>query len=75
MQCEMRVLDHTGDTRSIWDPSKPDEVEAAKATFDALRAKGYLAYSVKRDGDKGEVMREFDPQAGKVILCPPLAGG
>lgn len=71
------VLDHTGDTRQQWDPNKPDEVEAARATFDKMRKKGYAAYKVDKDKptEKGEVIRDFDPQAGMMILAPPMAGG
>jgi hypothetical protein len=72
---ELVILDHTGDTKIVWDSSKADEVDSARQTFDRLRKKGYAAYSVKRNGDKGEVIREFDPQAEKIILAPPMVGG
>lgn len=71
----LHVLDRTGDTRTMWDPNRPTEVEAARKTFDRLRKQGYLAYRVNEAGDKGEVMREFDATAGKVIMQPQLAGG
>lgn len=73
---QLIVLDHTGDTKTNWDPSKPEEVENARATFDRLRKKGYLAYRVNRqDSGRGEVMREFDPHAEMLIMAPPTAGG
>lgn len=72
---ELCVLDKTGDTKVIWDAKNEAEVAAAKATFDALKAKGYLAYSVSKDGSKGEVIREFDPKAEKIILSAPMQGG
>jgi hypothetical protein len=72
---ELVILDATGDTRIIWDPDKPDEVGQAKETFTKLKAKGYLAYSVNRKGDKGEVLREFDAEAEKMILAPQTVGG
>lgn len=72
---ELVILDHTGDTRIIWDPDKPDEVAQAKETFTKLRAKGYLAYSVNRKGDKGDVLREFNADVEKMILAPPTVGG
>lgn len=72
---EMHVLDHTGDTKIIWDPDKPEEVEAARETFNRLKKKNYLAYTVNRSGDKGTVVREFDPQAEKMILAPQTVGG
>jgi hypothetical protein len=72
---EMCVIDRTGDTKIIWDAKNEDEVEAARATFKKLKAKGYLAYSVSKDGSKGEVLREFDPNAEKIILSPAMQGG
>lgn len=72
---ELAVMNSTGDTKVIWDPHNADEVAAAKAQFDALRKKGFIAYTVNKKGDKGEIIREFDPNAEKIILSPPLAGG
>lgn len=75
MTGELCVMDATGDTKTVFDPNNPDEVEAARETFKALKKKGYLAYRVEKSGDKGEALTEFDPQAGKIILCPPMRGG
>jgi hypothetical protein len=68
-------MDRTGDTKVMWDQANEDEVSNAKRTFDDLKKKGYLAYSVKRNGDKGEVVREFDAGAEKLIMAPPMQGG
>jgi len=72
---ELVVLDHTGDTRIIWNADKADEVENAKETFKRMKAKGYIAYSVNRAGDKGTVLKDFDPEAEKMILAPQTVGG
>ena len=72
---ELCILDHTGDTKMIWDARNEDEVEAVRRTFDDLKRKGYLAYSVSKDGSKGEVIREFDPSSEKIIMSPPMVGG
>lgn len=72
---EMRIIDRTGDSKVIWDKDKPDEIEAARDTFDKLRKKGYAAYSVKKNGDKDELITEFDPKAEKLILAPRMVGG
>lgn len=72
---QLRVMDRQGDTRVMWDPSNNDEVAAARNTFDELKGKGHLAYKVDRKGEPGEVIRSFDPQAGKIIMAPPMAGG
>ena len=73
---EMCIMDRTGDLKVIWDPDKEDEVEAARKQFNDLRKKGYAAYKVEgKKGDKGEVIREFDPDAGRIILAPAMQGG
>ena len=71
----MHVLDRKGDTKVIWDPKNEDEVEAAEAQFDTLIDRGFLAFSVKKDGKKGKQIDEFDPKAGKIIMVPKIAGG
>lgn len=72
---ELRVMGKEGDVRVMWDPANKDEVDTAKKTFDELKKKGHLAYAVKKQGGKGEVIREFDPEAGKIIMAPPMRGG
>lgn len=72
---ELAVMDRTGDTKVMWDAGSEDEVSNAKRTFDDLKKKGYLGYSVKRNGDKGEQVREFDASAEKLIMVPPMQGG
>jgi hypothetical protein len=75
MSGELAVMDISGDTKTIWDTNNPDEVEAARDTFNRLKKKSYLAYRVADGGGKGEIMREFDPTAGKIIMSPMMAGG
>ena len=72
---ELIVMDITGDTKTVWNADRPEEVEAAKAQFDSLKKKGYIAYKVDKKGEKGEIMREFDSKAESVILSPPMRGG
>ena len=52
-----------------------DEVEAAKEQFKSLTKKGHAAFLVKKDGDRGKKITEFDEDAGKIILIPHIAGG
>lgn len=72
---QMEALDSTGHTKTTWDPEKPDEVAAARAQFDSLVAKGYRAFTVKRNGEQDEVMRKFDPKEAAMILVPAIQGG
>lgn len=72
---ELKTLNHEGDAVTRWDPNRPDEVEVARAMFDSLKKKGYLAYTVT-DGDaRGEVIRSFDPALGKIMMMRQPVGG
>jgi hypothetical protein len=72
---EMAVMDGTGDSKIMWSEDSQDEIDAARATFDSLRKKGYLAYSVNKKGDKADVLDRFDPSAERIIMSPQLKGG
>ena len=75
MNGEMSVIGQKGDTKIIFDSNNPVEVEHARKTFDELTKKGFSAFSVKRDGEKGKRMSEFDPEEEKMILVPMMRGG
>jgi hypothetical protein len=66
----------SGDTKVIWDADNADEVAAAQRTFDDLKKKGFLAFAVTgAKGAKGDQIREFDPEAERIIMAPPMQGG
>ena len=71
----IHTLDKTGDTKVIWDPDNEDEVANARRTFDDLKKKGYAAFSANKQGEKGEQIRKFDPEAGRIIMVKALRGG
>ena len=72
----MSEMNEKGDTKVIWDASNDEEVANAKATFDRLtKNRKFAAFNVGRTGKKGVPMKEFDPDAEKIILVPQLAGG
>ena len=67
--------DH-GDKRELWDPEEEAEVESARATFDRLKRAGYMIYRAQgKKGVQGEVMRTFDPKAGRLIAVKANQGG
>jgi len=72
---EMEILDTTGHTKTTWDSDSDAEVAAARAQFQALTAKGYRAFRVKKDGSEGEPMKSFEPDAEKMILIPAIQAG
>jgi hypothetical protein len=70
------ILGEYGDTKHIWDKDKEEEVEAARTLFDSLTKKGYRAFKVTgKNGDKGDIMKKFDPEAERVIFAPMMQGG
>lgn len=75
MPNEMAIMDRTGDTKVLWDTDNSDEVEAARAMFDKLKKKRYVAYSVKSDGEQNKIIHSFDKTLGKLIMVPPVVGG
>jgi hypothetical protein len=72
---EIAVMGKEGDVKTIWNPKNADEVENARKTFNDMKKKGYLAFKVAKDGEKGEQMTEFDPDAAKMILMVPAFQG
>lgn len=76
MQHQMHTLDRTGDQKVMWDADSEDEVDAARTTFRTLTGKGYLAYKAEgKKGERGQQIREFDPDAERIILVRPHQGG
>jgi hypothetical protein len=71
----LEILDHTGDKKITWDPTKTDEVNAARVKFAEQKAKGHLAYRLDADGNKGAVIREFEPSARRIVMAPQTVGG
>jgi len=71
----LAIISNEGDTKVIWDPENSDEIEAAEAQFDALVKKGFTAFRVKKNGDQGKKITDFDPDAGKIIMVPKIVGG
>lgn len=73
---EMQVLDHSGDTKVIWDRRNRAEVDAAKEMFESLRKKQYLAFrAIGDDGRKGEQIDKFDADIERIIMVPRMVGG
>ena len=75
MEGQISVLNHEGDTKLIWDSENKDEVEAAKKMFNELKGKGYSAFSVKKNGEQGRRLTNFDAEEEKIIMAPAMKGG
>jgi hypothetical protein len=72
----MHELNHEGDAQVAWDTDNREEVDVARDTFNRLKKKGYLAYRADTRGRQtGSQLREFDPEAERIVLVKPLVGG
>ncbi len=74
-------MGQSGDTKIEWNLDNADEIAIAREAFNLatrspqMGGKGYNAYRVGERGLRGEMIREFDPEAEKIILAPQMAGG
>jgi hypothetical protein len=62
-----------GDLTVEWDNDNETEVNLAREAFARAKSNGYLAYKVV-DGEN-EQIREFDPDATRIVMTPQLVGG
>lgn len=69
------IQNETGDTRIEWDKDNEAETEIARKAFQALKDKRYLTYKTRADGSRGELLREWDPTAERIVASPQLVGG
>lgn len=75
VQHVLAIMGREGDVKTLWDPHRPDEVQTAREQFNELRSRGYEIFKVKRDGEAGERMTTFDPEAAKMIAIPKIVAG
>lgn len=71
----MQIMDPSGHTELKWNPGVSDEVKTARDMFQSMIDKGYRAFKMTRDGDKGQAITTFDPSAEKLVMIPQLVGG
>lgn len=72
----MHELNRHGDTAYFWNAGDRDEVSAARAHFDEMKRKGFIAYTSEgKDGHRGSVITKFDPKAERIIFVKQHQGG
>jgi hypothetical protein len=47
----------------------------ARKAFDEAKKKKMLIYKTRRDGSRGELMREFDANAERIVATRQTVGG
>lgn len=73
----LEIMDSSGDTKVLWDVDNEAEVAETRRIFDSMIAEsGMLAYKTEsKNTSDGEVIKEFDATAERVVLSPQLVGG
>ncbi len=71
----LHKLDPTGDQQVTWDRKNQTQIGIARDAFNSAIRAGYMGYKVTADGRRGEVLREFDVTAERIILAPAMQGG
>jgi hypothetical protein len=68
------VMDHTGDSRHLFNPADAAALAEAEERFEILTGAGYIA--AKRTGSgTSELIRKFDPTVEETLFIPRLQGG
>jgi hypothetical protein len=56
------IMDRNGDTRHEFDASDSTAVALAEERFKKLTGNGFRAVALGKDGNPGELIREFNPK-------------
>jgi len=66
------VMSEAGDTKYLWDPKNPLEVEMAKEHFKKMRENGFLVFKLTPFlHRKGKEVKRFHPQGKGYLFVPP----
>lgn len=68
------VMDHSGDTRDVFDANDPEALARAEERFKALMLMGFTP-AVRDGSGQSRVTRTFDPTAEETLFYPRLVGG
>lgn len=72
----IREMNQAGDTQTRWHNRIPEQVDAARTTFNRLTQHyQFSAFRVAEPGGKSELIREFDPNAVEIVMVPQIVGG
>jgi hypothetical protein len=68
------VMDHSGDSRHLFDQTDPEGLAKAERRFRELTGQGFTVATRTAAGDL-KVVRTFDPGADETLFYPRLVGG
>jgi hypothetical protein len=70
----LRILDNSGHTDLVYDPTVEAEVTEAMGKFDESMAKGMRAFALDGEGG-GTVVRDFAETSPQTVISPQYVGG
>lgn len=73
MKGQMRVMGPGGDELLEWDTEVQEMVDAAKQRFAELLLAGHVGFVTS--SDRPRKLEQFDPEAGRIVMTMPMAGG
>lgn len=72
----LKMLGPAGDQKVAWDPADKSQIEKARNKFNQMvKNMKYLAFRMDESGKKGEQIKEFDENAGAILIVAPMQGG
>lgn len=69
-----KILDRTGDTRHSFDIADQAGVAEAERRFKELTGQGFLAFEPGQNGEPGQKLKVFKPEAD-IVFTPQRVGG
>jgi tetrahydromethanopterin S-methyltransferase subunit H len=68
------VMDHTGDSRHVFDRNDAAALARAEERFKDLTGRGFTA-AVREGEGQSRLIKAFDPAAEETLFFPRLVGG
>ena len=75
MKGQMRILNAQGDEKVEWDTEVQETVETAASRFAELLLTGSIPIIPSHGGNAAKRLQEFDPNAERIVMIPPMQGG
>jgi hypothetical protein len=71
---ELQILGREGHRSKTWDVDVKEQVDEAQEEFARCLLNSYAAFEMG-EGQKGSIIRDFNPDAERILLVPPMKGG
>jgi len=69
------LLGARGDRETPWDPRDAKSTAAARKVFEHHSGTEFRAFEAARPGGEATLVKEFNPEAGEIVISRRLIGG